>query len=346
LYNVRDAKAAAPWAAREMGFAVTDIADRSATQRGIPRDKAPDPVLGSLPITGERYSSREFAELEWEKLWTKVWLVAGRVDQVRKPGDYVTVQIGRESILISRGDDDRIRAFYNVCQHRGNRLVHAEVGSLATGQFQCAYHGWRFASNGELNWVYCEEDFPQGTPCGKRNLAEIPCDTWGGFVWINMDESCTQSLREYLSPVAEHLDGYEMETMKRTHWVTLEGDFNWKCIQDNFNESYHLPYVHPQTLWSLNEHYTGCQFDMYPSMAPARSTRAKPTARSRRSTRSSRTGSSIPSRTATTSQVCAWRCSSANVSSASRRATTSRTTPTSSSRTTTTTRCSRTCRSR
>ena len=71
------------------------------------------------------------------------------------------------------------------------------------------------------------------------------------------------SLREYLDPIAGHLDCYRMENMKRTHWVTLEGDFNWKCIQDNFNESYHLPYVHPQTMPVMNEHYTGCQFDMY-----------------------------------------------------------------------------------
>jgi phenylpropionate dioxygenase-like ring-hydroxylating dioxygenase large terminal subunit len=142
--------------------------------------------------------------------------------------------------------------------------VSAEIGSLSGGDFQCAYHGWRFGDDGKLNWVYCEEDFPQGSPCGKRNLAEIPCDTWGGFIWINMDEACV-SLREYLAPVADHLDCYRMDKMKRTHWVTLEGDFNWKCIQDNFNESYHLPYVHPQTLASLNEHYTGCQFDMYPT---------------------------------------------------------------------------------
>lgn len=249
-----------------MGIAMTDIAERPELRGGIPRTKEPDPKLGTRPITGERYSSREFAALEWEKLWTKVWQVAGRADQLVNAGDYLTVQIGSESILIAKGDDQRIRAFYNVCQHRGNQLVHAERGSLAGGQFQCAYHGWRFASDGELKWVYCEEDFPQGTPCGKRNLAEIPCDTWGGFIWINMDETCTQSLAEYLSPIADHLDCYEMETMKRTHWVTLEGNFNWKCVQDNFNESYHLPYVHPQSLFSLNEHYTGCQFDMYPSM--------------------------------------------------------------------------------
>ena len=108
------------------------------------------------------------------------------------------------------------------------------------------------------------DDFPQGNPCGQRNLVEIPCDTWAGFVWFNMDPTC-DDLRTWLHPVADHLDAYRMEDMRRTHWVTIEGDWNWKCVQDNFNESYHLPFVHPQTLPVMNEHHSGCQFDLYPS---------------------------------------------------------------------------------
>lgn len=244
---------------------MTDVLPDARLLGGISRESAVIPDLSSnQPISGDRYYTREFMEREWEHLWTKVWLIAGMVNQLPNPGDYFTYEIGRESIICSRAADGRIRAFYNVCQHRGNRLVSAEVGALNGGDFQCAYHGWRFGADGRLNWVYCEEDFPQGSPCGKRNLAEIPCDTWGGFVWINMDESCS-SLEEYLKPIAGQLDCYRMERMKRTHWVTLEGDFNWKCVQDNFNESYHLPYVHPQTLPVMNEHYTGCQFDMYGS---------------------------------------------------------------------------------
>jgi len=240
------------------------VIDLERLRGGIRREKAAEPALGDNPIVGERYSSPQFAGREFERMWTRVWQIAGMVNQVPKAGDYITYEIGRESILCVRGSDERIRAFYNVCQHRGNRLVSAEQGSLAGGQFQCAYHGWRFDDSGTLTWVYCEDDFPQGSPCGKRNLVEIPCDTWGGFIWINMDEGCV-GLRDYLSPVADQLDCYRMERMKRTHWVTLEGDFNWKCVQDNFNESYHLPYVHPQTMPVMNEHHSGCQFDLYPS---------------------------------------------------------------------------------
>lgn len=235
---------------------------------GTPRDKAPEPTLSTGPTTGDRYWTPEFARQEWETLFPRVWQVAGRVEQVPEPGDYVTYDIGRDSVLAVRGDDMVVRTFYNVCQHRGNRLVTAEAGSLAGGEFACAYHGWRFGDDGRLNWVPDEDDFRAefqgGSPCGKRNLVEIKSDMWAGFIWFNMDDNAAP-LREWLDPVAEHLDVYQMENMRRTHWVTIEGDWNWKCVQDNFNESYHLPFVHPQTLPAMNEHHSGCQFDLYES---------------------------------------------------------------------------------
>ncbi len=243
---------------------MSEIAEQPVHVGPTPRDKAPEPELSTSPITGDRYYSPDVAAREWECLWPRVWQVAGRVEQLREAGDYVTYEIGRDSIIAVLGADGRIRAFHNVCQHRGNRLLTAEAGSLAGGEIQCAYHGWRYGDDGRLDWVYDEDDFPQGSPCGKRNLVELPCDTWAGFIWFNIDHDAAP-LREWLDPVAEHLDGYRMEDMKRTHWVTVEGEFNWKCVQDNFNESYHLPYVHPQTLPVMNEHHSGCQFDLYPS---------------------------------------------------------------------------------
>ncbi len=238
--------------------------DQTVKVRGISRAKSPEPQLGTTPITGDRYWSHDFARREADSLWTRVWQVAGRVDQIPTPGDYVTYETGRDSVIAVRGDDGQVRVFFNVCQHRGNRLLTAETGTLATGEVACAYHGWRFGTDGRLNWVPDEDDFIQGSPCGKRNLIELPSDTWAGFIWFNLDPDALP-LREWLAPVAEHLDSYEMDKMKRTHWVTIEGEFNWKCVHDNFSESYHLPWVHPQTLPVMNEHHTGCQFDLFES---------------------------------------------------------------------------------
>jgi len=247
---------------------MSDLANPPATEQpvsiaGISRTKAPEPALSDNPITGDRYWSQAFADQEWSSLWPRVWQVAGRVDQIPDEGDYVTYEIGRDSVIAVRGSDDKVRVFYNVCQ-RGNRLVTAEVGSLAGRDLACAYHGWQFGTDGRLNFVPDEDDFVQGSPCGVRNLIEIQSDTWAGFIWFNMDDAAAP-LREWLDPVADQLDGYRMQDMKRTHWVTVVGDWNWKCVQDNFNESYHLPFVHPQTLPAMEYHHSGCQFDLYES---------------------------------------------------------------------------------
>jgi len=110
---------------------MTDTPESPVAIAGITRAKAAEPDLSDAAITGNRYYSREFADREAEHLWPHVWQVAGRVDQIPEAGDYVTYEIGRDSILCARGDDGRVRAFFNVCQHRGNRLVHSEHGSLA-----------------------------------------------------------------------------------------------------------------------------------------------------------------------------------------------------------------------
>ena len=225
--------------------------------------KEPEPKLGNKPILGDRYTSKEFMSLEWEKMWTKVWQVAGLEQQLQNPGDFFTFEFGPESILCAKGEDQKIRCFYNVCQHRGNQLVQIDEGNLES--FSCAYHAWKFGLDGKLNWVPDEEDFSQGSPCGKRNLIEIKSEVWQGFIFFNLDDN-SKSLSDYLSPIMEHLEDYPISDMIRTHWVTVEGDWNWKCVQDNFNESYHTPYVHPALKYYAEEKYHACQFDMYESM--------------------------------------------------------------------------------
>ena len=233
----------------------------------VDRTEQPEPALSEGPILGERYWSREFMDREWDKIWTKAWLIGGLVEQVRKPGDYFAYEIGRESILVIRGDDGQVRAFYNVCPHRGKRLVDDEQGHAK--RIACAYHGWRFKPDGELAFVPCSEDFAGGHPCGQVNLAALRCETFAGFVWVNMDPAAPP-LAEHLGQIGPQIACYEMEKMRRTHWVTLDGDFNWKCVQDNFNESYHLPFVHPGTLYVMEQSYKDCQFDLYAPQGHAR----------------------------------------------------------------------------
>lgn len=222
--------------------------------------KLPEPEVGDAPIDGARYYSKEFMQKEWDHVWTKVWLVAGMEEQIPNPGDRMTFDIGKESILCTRDDEGKIRVFYNVCQHRGNKLVHEENSS---GKFMaCAYHGWRYQSDGELAFVPQKEDYLQGDPCGKLRLKELRSEVCGGFIWYSMNEDVV-SLAEYLGPVYAQINTYDLKRMKRTHWITVEGEFNWKVVQDNFNESYHLPYVHPSTKYVMEQSYKHCQMDIF-----------------------------------------------------------------------------------
>ncbi len=222
--------------------------------------KQPEPNLRNQPITPDRYFSKEWMEREWDTVWTKTWQIACLESELQKVGDYTTTSLGTERILCVRGDDDQIRVFYNVCQHRGLELMKDECGNEK--RLTCPYHAWTYDLKGTLKFVPDEADFEQGSPCGKLNLVEMNSEVWAGFVWYNMDDDCA-SLRDYLGPIADQIDTYPMQEFRRTHWVTVEGDFNWKLVQDNFSESYHVPFVHPDAKFTLEYGREDCQFDHY-----------------------------------------------------------------------------------
>ena len=103
--------------------------DTNKPHAGITREKAVEPELGQGPIDGFRYNSADFAALEWEQMWTKVWLLLGRISEIPSKGDYQIEEIGVESIIMVRQEDGSVRAFYNVCQHRGSRLTNSTEGN-------------------------------------------------------------------------------------------------------------------------------------------------------------------------------------------------------------------------
>lgn len=234
-----------------------------------PRPAFPDaPDGGSKalrgdPITADRYFSREFAEAEWNGMWKRVWHVGGRLSQLQQVGDFVVHNFLRQSILIMRQEDGSIRAFHNVCRHRGNRLAWVEEGGVNDG-IRCSYHGWLYGLDGVVREVQDPDDFPQGSPCGKARLKEVRCETWGGFVWYSFDPEAPPLL-EYLDPIPTLLANRAMEALTRVVWMTVTVNTNWKFSPDNFNESYHLPTVHPQMRQMIDEDYRNTHFDMFPN---------------------------------------------------------------------------------
>lgn len=208
-----------------------------------PRADDVSPRVFSIPK--ERYTSREFARLEWERMWTKVWLLAGRASDIPEPGDYFTFEIGDESILVVRQHDGSIGARHNVCMHRGNRL--REPGRGHAERFACLFHGWQYGIDGSLLSVLDPECFPQGTPPERLALRPVRCDTWAGFVFVSLDPD-VEPLRDYLGVVAEQLEVYGLERWKIALDLTIEIDCNWKTSLDAFNEAYHIAATHPWTI--------------------------------------------------------------------------------------------------
>ena len=129
-----------------------------------PTEKAPEPALGTELIPKERYTSEEFMRLEWERMWTKVWNIAGRVSDIPNVGDYFTTELGPESFLIVRETPERIRAFYNVCPHRGNQIRNPGMGHAES--FQCAYHFFEFNLDGSKKFVPTRT--PSRRACPRR----------------------------------------------------------------------------------------------------------------------------------------------------------------------------------
>jgi phenylpropionate dioxygenase-like ring-hydroxylating dioxygenase large terminal subunit len=223
-----------------------------------PADKAPEPDLGLDRIPIDRYIDPAFLKLEDERIWSKTWLLAGAVCDVAEPGDFFVFEIMKESILVTHAEDGKIRAFYNVCQHRGNRLKTAGCGH--SPHLSCGFHGWEYHLDGSVKHIPEAQDFQQGTPAEKLGLPEIRCDTWGGFVWVSMDPDI-EPLMDYLGIVPAHLAPYEFDDMVLVSDETIEWNCNWKTSVDIFSETYHVRGVHPEAEYVSDD--INVQIDLY-----------------------------------------------------------------------------------
>ncbi len=218
-------------------------------------------LLRGDPITGDRYYSKEFAQREWDHMWTKIWHVAGRENELQEPGDYIVHHFMHESVIVVKQQNGTLRAFYNTCGHRGQRLV---SNSSSTSDFHCPYHGWVWGIDGVLKNVPDPEDYPQGDPCGKLQLNSLRVDTWGGFVWYTMSPS-GPSLLEFLHPMPEVYKNYPLETLVRVAWMKIDLNTNWKFATDNFSESYHTRTLHPQVPPWIDQDYWSSRHEMFPN---------------------------------------------------------------------------------
>ena len=202
-----------------------------------------------MRIPVEAYTSPRYARAESDKLWSRVWQVACRVEEIPEVGDYVTYDILDQSIIVVRTSPDEIVGYYNVCLHRGRRLTE---GCGRAKHFYCRFHGWRWNLDGENAFVLDREDWGDALTADNLRLPRVQLDTWGGYVWINMDPGC-EPLRDYLGEAGELLDQFELDRMRYRWRQWLYFPCNWKTALEAFNESYHVEATHPQlTKWGTN----------------------------------------------------------------------------------------------
>ncbi len=190
-------------------------------------------------VKGAYYAPAQ-VEREYERLWPRVWQMVCRAEELPNVGDYLTYEIGAESIIIVRSDADTLNAFYNVCLHRGRRLVDG-AGNMAN--FPCKFHGWRWSIDGTNEHVTQREDWCGSLDKDDLGLGRIRMESWGGFLFVNLDGQA-EPLMEYLGEAAEALAPFELHEMRFRWRKWLKMPCNWKVALEAFNEGYHVAITH------------------------------------------------------------------------------------------------------
>lgn len=224
-----------------------------------------------------QYTSPEFAKLELERMWPRVWQVGCREEQIPEIGDVVVYDSAGASMIFVRSAPDEIKAFYNSCLHRGMKLCQENT---SVQKLTCPFHGFTWSLDGALAHVPARWDFPQ-IEDAKFRLPEAKVEVWGGFVFFNRDKAA-KPLAEYLGPMVEHFAEWPRDEVYLAKLVRKTINANWKTCIEGFVEAYHVSGIHAQALpfggdastqydvWPGNENVSrflepaGVQSDQYP----------------------------------------------------------------------------------
>jgi phenylpropionate dioxygenase-like ring-hydroxylating dioxygenase large terminal subunit len=213
-------------------------------------DSVPD--LGSAPVPASHYTSPEFFQREIEKVWLKCWQMACREEEIPKIGDYHLYEVVGRSVLVVRTAPGEIRAFLNVCTHRGRKL---ETHDGCKNRFRCVFHGWEWNLDGSFRHNPWAWDFPNVDPASLA-LRELKTGRWGGFVFVTFDKD-PPSLQRVLWPIPDHFKDYHFEDRYIAAHVAKKYPSNWKATAEAFMESHHSIATHPQFMPYLGDANSG-----------------------------------------------------------------------------------------
>lgn len=186
------------------------------------------------------YTDADVFAAEKEKIFFRTWQVVGHHSQVANPGDYFTVELAGEPLLIVRGAEGKLRGFYNVCRHRAGPPAE---GCGSRKVFRCGYHGWTYGPDGSLISA-TEIEGVEGFRAEDFSLVPVQTAEWCNLVFVNLDPEAN-SLRDSLRELPEQAEKFQFGNMTLFEHRTYDMKCNWKTYVDNYLEGYHLPSVHP-----------------------------------------------------------------------------------------------------
>ena len=214
------------------------------------RDGPPPGFPAFPPIPSARYVDEDFNTLEMDRMWKRSWVYACHASELPDRGSFILWRKLGSPIVIVRGKDDTIRAFYNTCRHRGAPLVKEDSGKLS--RFVCGYHAWTYSLDGDLVGLRDERDFPDfDRSC--HNLIQVSCESFGNWVFVNCDPEA-EPLMDYLGPVADEMAEFQPDKIRLAHKAEYEIPCNVKVLLDAFLETYHLKSIHQKTVDRFLDH--------------------------------------------------------------------------------------------
>jgi Rieske 2Fe-2S family protein len=214
------------------------------------------PYRGARLLPRRAYHDEAIHAWERERFLRHDWVVVGREADAPTSGTYFTTELDGEPLLVVRGRDDQLRAFYNVCQHRGTAVVEEPCGTAV--RFQCPYHAWIYDLEGNLIRAKHTEDLEEFS-LGEYGLNAVRLETWQGFVFLNLDPEAAP-LADQLGDLIERFARFDFAALRSVRTISYDVAANWKFVAENYSECYHCPGLHPQ-LNKLTPYDVGAEYE-------------------------------------------------------------------------------------
>jgi len=212
------------------------------------RKTAKGSAAGEKSLAQKYFVSPEVFAEEQKKIFAKEWLLVGHQSQIATPGDYIVQRVNGESLIIIRDKGGEIHGFFNVCRHRGSRLIEDDGGNCGT--IQCPYHAWTYGLDGRLIGAPHMDEVPDFNKADYP-LHSVNVGVWEGFIFVNLSDASTErggykSLEKWFAPLHGKFSHWNMSILRPAKRIEYDVRANWKLMFENYSECYHCPGVHPQ----------------------------------------------------------------------------------------------------